>query len=80
MLAANDNWRDTQATDIIASGLQPQDNRESAIVITLPAGAYTAIVRGNNATGVGLVEVYGLNQTVDSDLTNISTRGFVQGG
>jgi hypothetical protein len=56
---------------------------ESAIVATLPASnsAYTAIVRGvNNTTGVGLVEAYDLDQTVDSKLANISTRGFVQTG
>ncbi len=79
-LATNDNWRDTQESAIIASGFQPQDDRESAILITLPAGAYTAIVRGNNVTGIALVEVYDLDETTVSDLTNISTRGFVQGG
>src|SRR5206468_4157447 len=80
MLATNDNWRDTQESEIIASGFQPQDDRESAILITLPAGAYTAILRGNNVTGIALVEVYDLDETASSDLTNISTRGFVQGG
>ena len=49
-------------------------------MITLPAGAYTAIVRGNNVTGIALVEVYDVDETAGSDLTNISTRGFVQGG
>ena len=56
---------------------------ESAIVATLPANnsAYTAIVRGkNDTTGVGLVEVYDLDHTVDSRLANISTRGFVEAG
>ena len=50
---------------------------------TLPANnsAYTAIVRGvNNGTGIGVVEVYDLDRTVDSKLANISTRGFVQTG
>ena len=50
---------------------------------TLPANssAYTAIVRGvNNGTGIGVVEAYDLDQTVDSKLANISTRGFVQTG
>src|ERR1044071_2854659 len=64
-------------------GIPPSNNLESAIVATLPASnsAYTAIVRGvNNTTGVGLVEAYDLDQTVDSKLANISTRGFVQTG
>jgi hypothetical protein len=41
-------------------------------------GAYTVILSGKNGgTGVGLVEVYDLDRTVDSELANISTRGFV---
>jgi len=69
--ASNDNWRTTiiggiittnQVRDISASGHAPGDGRESAIIADLPAGNYTAIVRGVNATtGVGLVEVYDLD-------------------
>lgn len=37
-------------------------DKESATVATLIPGGYTAIVRGGNgATGVAMVEVYGLN-------------------
>jgi len=62
IIAFNDNWRDTQQTEIEATGLAPTDNRESAIVSTLAPGNYTAIVRGKNGTvGIALVEVYGLN-------------------
>ena len=44
-------------------------------------GAYTVILTGNNGgTGVGLVEVYDLDRTVDTNLANISTRGFVDTG
>jgi hypothetical protein len=51
---------------------------DAIIDATLAPGAYTAIVRGkNNTTGVALVEVYDLNQSVDSKLANISTRAFV---
>ena len=56
---------------------------ESAIIATLPANGagYTAIVRGvNNTTGIGIVEVYDLDQNVNSKLANISTRGRVQTG
>jgi IgA Peptidase M64 len=80
IIATNDNWRDTQQSEIAASGFQPPNDKEPAISITLPVGAYTAIVRGNNATGIALVEVYDVGQAASSDLTNISTRGFVQGG
>lgn len=61
LLAANDNWRTTQEAEIIATGVPPSHNLESAIVQTLPASNYTAIVRGQNATtGVALVEAYAL--------------------
>jgi hypothetical protein len=72
LIASNDSWRHTiiggiitsdQTGDIRNSGLAPGDGRESAIVADLPAGNYTAIVRGvNNMTGVALVEVYDLDQ------------------
>ena len=74
----NDDWKENQAA-VEASTLPPERDEESAIVATLPPGAYTAIVRGkNDATGVGLVEVYELDATVPSILANISTRGSVQ--
>jgi hypothetical protein len=59
IIASNDNWQDTQGAQIMASGLAPTDPHESAIFATLPAGAYTAIVRGvGDTTGVALIEVY----------------------
>jgi hypothetical protein len=77
----NDNWRSNQEAEIIATTVAPTNDSESAIVATLEAGAYTAIVRGvNNGTGIGLVEAFDLDRTVDSKLANISTRGLVQTG
>ncbi len=60
ILRSNDNWRDApNQNKIQATGLAPTDNRESAILITLPPGNYTAIVRGvNGTTGVALAEFY----------------------
>lgn len=57
---ANDNWgQSPQAGAIQAAGLQPSDPAESTIFRTgLPLGAYTAILKGVNGTGVGVVEVY----------------------
>ena len=61
LLLSNDNWRATQEREIAKSSLPPADDREAAIVATLPPGSYTAIVRGaNDVTGVALVEVYKL--------------------
>lgn len=63
LIASNDNWQETQRALILAGGLAPTNPRESAIYATLPAGAYTAIVRGaSNTTGVALVEVFSLSQ------------------
>jgi hypothetical protein len=62
LIAANDNWRDDQQVEVIATGLPPSNNLESAIVRDLLPGSYTAIVRGsNNTTGVALIEAYELN-------------------
>ena len=84
LLASNDNWHTGgQEAEIIATTIPPSHDLESAIVATLPANgsAYTAIVRGlDNGTGIGVVEAYDLDRTVNSKLANISTRGFVQTG
>jgi hypothetical protein len=77
----NDNWRDTQEDEIQATGIPPTDNAESAILVTLIPGAYTAAIKGkNNTSGVGLIEVYDLNQGAASKLANLSTRAFVSTG
>jgi hypothetical protein len=81
--STDDNWRDdpVQETAIIASGIPPTNDLESAIDATLNPGAYTGIVRGkNNSSGVGLVEVYDLSPAVLAKLANISTRAFVGTG
>ena len=79
VIAFNDNWQDAQATEIQASGVPPSDPREAAIIRTLPAGRYSAILRGkSDTTGVGLVEVYDLSTATNSQLANLSTRGSVQ--
>jgi sugar lactone lactonase YvrE len=63
LIAANDNWQDTQATQISATGLAPTNPKEAAIYATLSQGSYTAIVRGSSdSTGTGLVEIYSVNQ------------------
>ena len=61
LLASNDNWRATQQDEIIATGVPPTNDLESAIVGDAPAGAYTAIVRGvGDATGIAVVEVFAI--------------------
>jgi hypothetical protein len=84
MLASNDDWKtrsngSSQQAEIEATGIPPNNDFESAIVRTLPPGAYTAVLRGKgNTIGIGLVEVYDLDQEANSKLANIATRGFVE--
>jgi len=84
----NDNWRDRVSAPVDKVGINencfdlilppPGNDLESGICTTLEPGAYTAILRGkNNGTGVGLVEVYDLDQAAASKVANISTRAFV---
>jgi hypothetical protein len=63
VIASNNNWQDdVNNVDLRKHGLTPPNALESAIVLHLPAGTYTAIVRGaDGGTGVGLAEVYELD-------------------
>lgn len=89
-IGTNDNWETTQiggvitadqAATIRASTLAPTDPAEAAIVADLSPGAYTAVIRGtNNGTGVGLAEIYDLDQPAAATVANLSTRGFVETG
>jgi hypothetical protein len=80
-VVANDNWQDSSSAGDIPDGFAPNDARESALVVTLAPGAYTAQVKGaHGETGIGLVEVYDLDSTSTAKLANISTRGFVDTG
>jgi hypothetical protein len=60
-ISSNNNWKDSQEAAIVSTGLAPGNDLESAIVIDLVPGNYTAVVTGvNGATGVALVEAYHL--------------------
>ena len=86
LISSNDNWQTTiiggiitnnQVSDIQNSRHAPGDARESAIIADLPAGNYTAIVRGvNSTTGVALVEVYDLSSGTNSVVGNIRYSGL----
>jgi hypothetical protein len=84
IIATNDNWMDTQEAEILDTGLAPSDPLESAILMTLPVGTYTAVIQGHNAggpvptSGTTLFEVYDISLTASKGLVNLSTRGAVQ--
>jgi hypothetical protein len=61
LIIANNDWQDNsaQAAELTAAGLAPSNPLESGIAMTLPPGAYTALLAGRNGvTGNGVVEVY----------------------
>jgi hypothetical protein len=82
-LTSNDNWKtrpngSSQQAEIEATGLPPTNDLESAIVMNLNPGSYSAILKGrSNGVGVGLIELYDLSSAGASKLANISSRGFV---
>lgn len=61
-IAFDDDWQDTQATDIANTGLAPTNSLEAALLVALPPGRFTAILTDvNGATGIGLVEIYNIS-------------------
>ena len=77
VIAFNDNWRDLQQEEIVATGLDPclpnpgqavappGCDLESAMLLDLPAGGYTAIVSGvGGQAGVGLVKIFELTEVI----------------
>ena len=78
VVTTNDDWQtNTNKQEIIDTGIPPIDPKESALLLTLDPGAYTAIVSGvDDGTGVGLVEIYDIDQE-NGSVENISTRGAI---
>lgn len=84
LLTSNDNWKindqtgQSQEAVIAATTLEPSNDLESAMVATLNPGTYSVVMAGKNGgTGIGVIEVYDLDQNADARLANISSRGFV---
>ena len=64
VIASNDNWRTDAESGNIPKDLQPENEVESALLLTVQPGSYTAIVRGaNETTGTALVELYHLDNS-----------------
>jgi sugar lactone lactonase YvrE len=59
VVASNNDWKSSQENEIQATGLAPPNDKEAAILTTLPPGSFTAIVSGKNGeTGIALVDVF----------------------
>jgi hypothetical protein len=99
VIAANTGWSTNSNPAFIASTAASvgafqvaSGSADCALIVTLPAGAYTVQVSGvGNTTGVALAEIYEVSST-GTQLINVSTRtqvgtggnilipGFVIGG
>jgi hypothetical protein len=81
--AENDNWGEqSEAGDVVWAAQQagafalPGGSRDAALLVTLPAGAYTAVVEGvGGTTGSGLIEAYEVGRE-GNRIVNLSTRGY----
>jgi hypothetical protein len=90
LLATNNNWRTTeiggsitsdQSAEISGSGVRPREELESAVIVELDPGRYTAVVRGvDDGVGTGVVDAYDLSGGSSARLVNVATRGLVQPG
>jgi hypothetical protein len=86
-IAKNDDWitGDTAAinaaSDSAGAFRLAAGSKDAAMILTLPVGQYTAIVRGTtNDSGLALVEVYDIDKTSAARLINLSTRAQVGAG
>lgn len=86
-IAWDDDWGTGDTAAITAAGNSvgafplAAGSRDAALILTLPAGAYTAIVQGAvGGTGIGLAEVYDLDGSSATRLINLSTRAEVGTG
>ncbi len=85
-VATNDDWfTSADASTIAGYRLDPPNSIESALILTLNPGSYTAVVRSYSdstqpvSPGVGLFELYDLH-TTGGRAGNVSTRGQVGAG
>ncbi len=83
VMAENDDWS-ANATELAATfsavgafGL-PAGSRDAALLVDVPPGAYSAVVRNADASGSGvvLVEIYDTAPYVEPRLINLSSRVF----
>jgi len=60
LLASNDDWKtNANAAQIMATGIPPTDDLESALLVRLEPGAYTTVLSGaGGSTGIALIEIY----------------------
>ena len=81
LVAANNDWQDTQRAEIVEEGFLDMAPNEAAILARLEPGAYTFIIRGqDNGTGIAAAEAYDLEPRTGGQLANLSARARVLAG
>lgn len=82
VIASNDDWKtNPNQQQISDTGAAPSNDKESALLQSLNPGAYTAVMRSaTGGTGIGLVELYDVDDSAPANAVNIATRGNVQSG
>ena len=73
---------DAAATTVSVGDFPLVSTGDSALVLDLPAGGYTVVVRPRDescaqhqSNCIGLIEVYGLTPSVGGKLISLATRG-----
>jgi hypothetical protein len=88
LILANDNWTN-QLNPTAVTAADAGVNAfslvnyplDSALVVTLPPGNYSAIVEGvGGATGIALIEAYEVDHPGDTKIVSLSTRGYADIG
>lgn len=88
LVATNDNWSApddaadvaTAAARVGAFALAP-GSLDSALLVTLPAGTYTAhLDAANGGAGTGLVEIYDTTPSTTAEVVNLSTHARLAPG
>lgn len=83
LVASNNDWGNSTALANAAAQLGAfslnAGSRDSALQVSLPVGTFMTVVGGGGVPGPALIEIYDadLGSTVNSRITNISTRGQV---
>lgn len=81
VVARNNDWRYTERVSEIPSSQSLSYSTEAALLLDLPAGAYTAILSSNRSQGVGIIGIDAIGSAVPSvKVINISTRASIRGG
>jgi hypothetical protein len=88
LVLANDDWTNqlnptavTAAADAVNDFSLANYPRDSALLVTLPPGSYSAIVEGvGGVTGTALIEAYDVNLPGNTKIVSLSTRGYADIG